>query len=96
MSTLYNQIQASTPGKWESKACFIQGSILKTVKVGPENITRNRRKVGCPVICMDTIHYAILFTETATIPGRNLFIQAIAISVIKFEWQGLENNWVFL
>ena len=24
------------------------------------------------------------------------FIQAIAISVIKFEWQGLENNWVFL
>ena len=32
-------------------------------------ISRNERKVDCSIICMDTIHSAILFTDTLTMFG---------------------------
>ena len=46
-------------------------------------ISRNKRKVGCPIIYTDTIHYAILFIETQ----QYNFPQMIYFTEFSVWWQ---------
>ena len=58
------------------------------------SITRNERKVDCPIIYKDTIHNTISFIEISTMPGtrklirqlqrRGVFLQKFLIDFIAY------------
>ena len=41
------------------------------------SITRNERKVDCPIIYKDTIHNTISFIEISTMPGKRKLIRQL-------------------